>query len=178
MIDKKLFLATFLMPTNQLYLMKPNQRFTFTVAISFAICAFSYAQEKDVAAIKAVIAKETSSFMNVDYNAWSDTWLKVPYAYWSYSDSTDTSFVEGWQNLTKTFNEYFKTAKPSKATITNEWQEIRIYGNGAYVRFIQKVKDEIDRDETSQMRVLEKTKDGKWKVICVGAIAKYNKDKE
>lgn len=144
------------------------------------LCAFvsvtALAQQKDVEAIKAVIAKETSSFMNVDRKNWSDTWLKAPYAYWSYSDSTGTSFVEGWEALNKTFDEYFRTQKPSKATITNEWQEIRVYGNGAYVRFVQKVKDDIDRDETSQMRVLEKTKDGQWKVICVGAIAKYPKE--
>lgn len=144
------------------------------------LCAFvsvtALAQQKDVEAIKAVIAKETSSFMNVDRKNWSDTWLKAPYAYWSYSDSTGTSFVEGWEALNKTFDEYFRTQKPSKAAITNEWQEIRVYGNGAYVRFVQKVKDDIDRDETSQMRVLEKTKEGHWKVICVGAIAKYPKE--
>ncbi len=129
----------------------------------------------DVEAIKAVIAQETSSFMNVDYKTWSDTWHKVPYAYWSYSDSTGTSYVEGWDQLTQTFAKYFRTEKPSKAKIVNEWIEIRVYGNGAYVRFVQKVTDNIDRDETSQMRVLEK-KDGKWKVVCVGAIAKYPKD--
>jgi hypothetical protein len=153
--------------------MKSINSYFIVLAVGSLCCNFSNAQENDVNAIKAVIAKETTSFMNVDYKAWADTWLKVPYAYWSYSDSSATSFVEGWQNLTKTFDEYFKTAKPSKATVTNEWQEIRVYGKGAYVRFVQKVKDEIDRDETSQMRVLEKTKEGSWKVICVGAIAKY-----
>lgn len=129
----------------------------------------------DVEAIKAVIARETSSFMNVDYKTWSDTWHKVPYAYWSYSDSTGTSYVEGWDQLTQTFAKYFRTEKPSKAKIENEWIEIRVYGNGAYARFVQRVTDDIDRDETSQMRVLEK-KEGKWKVICVGAIAKYPKE--
>ncbi len=136
----------------------------------------SIGQPSEVAAIKAVVAKETSSFMNVDYKNWSDTWLKSSYSYWSYSDSTSTSYLEGWEGINKNFQEYFKTSKPSRATITNEWQEVRVYGNGAYVRFVQKVKDDIDRDETSQMRVLEKTKDGKWKVICVGAIAKYPKE--
>jgi hypothetical protein len=156
--------------------MKTTGRYWIMVALVVSVVTTAISQQKDVEAIKAVIAKETSSFMNVDYKNWSDTWLKVPYAYWSYSDSSATSYVEGWEALTKTFAEYFRTAKPSKATITNEWQEIRVYGNGAYVRFVQKVKDEIDRDETSQMRVLEKTKDGKWKVICVGAIAKYPKE--
>jgi Domain of unknown function (DUF4440) len=128
----------------------------------------------DQEAIKAVIAKETQSFMNVDRKNWAETWHPASYSYWSYSDSTGTSFVQGWEALNKTFDEYFKTQKPSKAKITNEWIEVRVYGNGAYARFVQKVEDEIDRDETSQIRVLEK-KDGKWKAVCVGAIAKYPK---
>ncbi len=147
-----------------------------TACVWTLVSVSALAQQKDVEAIKAVIARETSSFMNVDRKNWSDMWLKAPYCYWSYSDSTGTSYVEGWDAMNRTFDEYFRTQKPSKATITNEWQEIRVYGNGAYVRFVQKVKDDIDRDETSQMRVLEKTKEGKWKVVCVGAIAKYPKE--
>jgi hypothetical protein len=123
-------------------------------------------------AIKSVIEQETASFMNLDYKTWSSLWLKVPYAYWSYSDSTGTSYIEGWDNLNSTYSDYFKNSKPSKGEITNQWIEIRVFENGAYAYFVQKVYDEIDRDETSQIRVLEK-KDGKWKLICVGAIAKY-----
>ncbi|MFN6088469.1 MAG: hypothetical protein ACK47E_06965 [Cyclobacteriaceae bacterium] len=141
----------------------------------FSQLSSTFAQTKEVDAIKAVISKETSSYFNVDYKGWADTWQKVSYAYWSYSDSTNTSFVEGWDALNNSKVSYFKNSKPSRATITNEWQEVRIYGNGAYVRFIQRVKDDIDRDETSQMRVLEKTKEG-WKVICVAAIARYPKE--
>lgn len=156
--------------------MKPTIKILFMFFVVIGQIKPSSGQSSDVAAIKAVVAKETSSFMNVDYKNWSDTWLKSPYSYWSYSDSTSTSYLEGWEGINKNFQEYFKTSKPSRATITNEWQEVRVYGNGAYVRFVQKVKDDIDRDETSQMRVLEKAKDGKWKVICVGAIAKYPKE--
>jgi hypothetical protein len=151
------------------------------VTLSFLlICLLTsaWSQKKpagDVEAIKSVISKETSSFMNVDFKSWSETWAHEPYSYWSYSDSTGTSYVEGWDQLTKTFDKYFRTQKPSQAKITNEWIEFRVYGTGAYVRFIQKVADDIDRDETSQMRVLEK-KDGKWKVVCVGAIAIYPKE--
>jgi hypothetical protein len=155
--------------------MKPYTKF-FTL-VFLIICGMpqAFSQPKETDAIKAVIAKETSSYFNVDYKGWADTWQKVPYAYWSYSDSTNTSFVEGWDALNNSKASYFKNSKPSRATITNEWQEVRIYGNGAYVRFIQRVKDDIDRDETSQMRVLEKTKEG-WKVICVAAIARYPKE--
>jgi hypothetical protein len=140
-----------------------------------APCVKASAQdEKEKDAIKAVITNETISFMNVDRKAWSDTWLKAPYAYWSYSDSTGSSFLDGWETIQKTFDEYFRTQKPSQAKITNEWIDLRLYGNGAYARFIQRTQDEIDIDETSQVRVLEK-QDGKWKVVCVGAVAMYPK---
>ncbi|MBI1767531.1 MAG: hypothetical protein HYR67_04060 [Bacteroidetes bacterium] len=149
------------------------------VIISSFIAWFAFtavhAQPNDVAAIKEVIAKETESFFAVNKQGWADCWLKAPYAYWSYSDSTATSFVQGWdgdKGLEKTFENYFKTSKPSKASIINDWLDVKVYGNGAYARFFQIVKDEIDHDVTSQVRVLEK-QDGKWKIICVGAIAKY-----
>jgi hypothetical protein len=136
-------------------------------------------------AIKAVIEKETNAFFNLDRKGWEDTWLQVPYAYWSYSDSTGTNFIEGWGEVKKSFEDYFKTHVPSRqidvahqasssgVTIDRTWKEIRVYGTGAYVRYTQRVKeDKIHRDETSQIRILEK-KDGKWKVVCVGAIAIY-----
>ena len=131
--------------------------------------------QDDKEAIKTVIAKETSAFMNVDYKSWADTWVKAPHAYWSYSDSTTSSFVEGWDALNKTYAQYFKESRPSHAEITNEWIEIRVYENGAFAHFIQRVKDDIDTDETSQVRVLEKI-DGKWKVVCVWAISQNSKN--
>ncbi len=150
-----------------------------------AVMSASAQDPKEVAAIKAVLEKETQSFFNVNRKDWEDTWMKSPYSYWSYSDSTGTSFIEGWENIAKSFDEYFKTQVASrnidvahssaKVQIDRKWHDIRIYGNGAYVHYTQKVKDNIAHDETSQIRVLEK-KDGKWKVICVGVIAYYPKD--
>ena len=155
--------------------MKSLLKITAACLVLIGQITIATAQPKEIAAIKVVIAKETSSYFNVDYKSWADTWLKAPYAYWSYSDSTSTSFVESWDALDKNMASYFSNSKPSRAVITNVWQEIRVYGNGAYARFTQQVKDDIERDESSQMRVLEKTKDG-WKVICVGGIAKYPKE--
>ncbi len=155
--------------------MKTQTKSLLFIFIAWFAFVTAVGQPNDIAAIKEVIAKETESFMAVNKQGWADCWLKAPYVYWSYSDSTSTSFVEGWdgpKGFEKTFETYFKTAKPSKATITNNWLDIKVYGNGAYARFVQVVKAEIDHDETSQVRVLEK-KDGQWKVICVGAVAKY-----
>jgi len=142
------------------------------VALTAITLSLSAQGTRDIEAIKAVIMQETSSFLGVDRKAWASTWLQAPYVYWSYADSTGESFVEGWENLNKTFDQYFKTQRPSSAKITNEWIEFRVYGNGAYVRFYQTLKDNIDRDQTSQVRVLEK-KSNRWKIIYVGAVAKY-----
>jgi hypothetical protein len=148
------------------------------------ISAVPAQDNKEIAAIKAVIEKETISFFNLNRKDWEDSWLHVPYAYWSYSDSTGTSFIEGWDGVLKSFDEYFRTHVPSRqidvahqsaqVKIDRTWLSVRLYGNGAYVRYKQKVNDNIDHDETSQIRILEK-KDGKWKVVCVGAIAAYPK---
>jgi hypothetical protein len=150
----------------------------------FAASVFAQ-DSKEIAAIKSVIEKETLSFFNVNQKDWEDSWHKVPYAYWSYSDSTGTSYIEGWDNISKNFSEYFKTQvsnrpidvayQSSKVTIERKWHDIRVYGTGAYVHYTQRVMDNVDRDETSQIRVLEK-KDGKWRVIFVGAIAVYPKN--
>ena len=135
----------------------------------------SFAQtELDKEAIKSVITKETTSFFNVDRERWSETWVQTPYAYWSFADSSASSFLDGWETIDKTFDEYFRTQKPSQAQITDAWIEVRVYGNGAYARFIQTLKDGIDTEVTSQIRVLEK-QNGKWKVVCVGVTAKYPK---
>ncbi len=112
--------------------------------------------QDDKQQIKAVIEKETDSFFNVDRKGWESTWLEAPYTYWSLADSAGGNFVEGTENIKLNFADYFRTAKPSKSRIERKWLEIRVYGSGAYVRFTQIVMDDMDRDETSEMRVLEK----------------------
>jgi hypothetical protein len=139
--------------------------------------------QNEIDAIKAAIELETSSFYKVDEPTWENSWAQAPYAYWSYSDSTGTSFIEGWDNINKNFDSYFKTQVASRnidvahpeadLVIERDWKEFRVYGDGAFVQYAQRVKDkEINRDETSQIRVMEK-KDGKWLVTYVGIIAKY-----
>ena len=140
-------------------------------AVALFLVFTAYSQD-DQMAIKAVIEKETTAFFGVDSTIWKSCWLNAPYAYWAYSDSTGGNYVEGTKNIQKNFSEYFRTAKPSKSKIERTWLEIRIYGKGAYVRFTQKITDNIDHDETSEARVLEKD-NGKWKVVLMNAMAKY-----
>ncbi|MBN8578293.1 MAG: hypothetical protein J0L66_15215 [Cytophagales bacterium] len=160
---------------------------TLIIGLLCLVGATVNAQEsKETAAIKAVIEKETDSFFNLKRKDWEDTWLHSSYSYWSYSDSTGTSFIEGWENIRKSFDDYFRTQVANRTIdvafqkglvkIDRNWVSIRVYGNGAYARYTQRVNDDIDRDETSQIRILEKGKDGKWRIVCVGAIAVYPKE--
>ncbi|MBX2900442.1 MAG: hypothetical protein KF775_12370 [Cyclobacteriaceae bacterium] len=160
---------------------------TLLIGLLCLVGATVNAQEsKETAAIKAVIEKETDSFFNLKRKDWEDTWLHSSYSYWSYSDSTGTSFIEGWENIRKSFDDYFRTQVANRTIdvafqkgsvkINRNWVSIRVYGNGAYARYTQRVIDDIDRDETSQIRILEKGKDGKWRIVCVGAIAVYPKE--
>lgn len=126
-------------------------------------------QDADKEAIKKVVMLETESYLGVDQAAWSETWLPVPYAYWSFSDKSGTQFVDGWEKIRGTFDEYFKTQKPSRSKISYTWQEVRVYTNGAYVRFREKHDDGRVVEESNQIRVLEK-KDGKWKIVCMSAV--------
>ena len=154
----------------------------FISALLIVSCA-GPTPDTEIAAIKQVIEKETGSFLKVERQNWQDAWVHTPYAYWSYSDSTGTSFIEGWDAIDKSFDTYFKTQKGSRnidvahpqddISVDREWKEFRIYGDGAFVQYAQRVKDnQIDRDETSQIRIMEKV-DGKWRVAYVGIIAKY-----
>ena len=144
-----------------------------TLTSLFWLVCISVVAQPDKDAIKSVIEKETTSFFGVDRKNWESNWLDASYTFWSYSDSTAGSVLEGTENIKRNFDEYFRTAKPSKSKIDRVWLEIRVYGSGAYARFIQKVTDDIDRDETAEIRVLEKGKDGKWKIVCMNAVAKY-----
>ncbi|MBL7856426.1 MAG: nuclear transport factor 2 family protein [Cyclobacteriaceae bacterium] len=144
------------------------------IALLPASTAFS--QNKEIDAIKQVLERETKAFFEIDSKAWADSWSHVPYAFWSFADTTDVNSFSGWDAIEKGFADYFKTAKPSKANIDRTWHDIRIYGNAAYARFTQHVKDGTERPPQAEVRVLEKIK-GKWKIVCVTVIA-IEKDNE
>lgn len=138
------------------------------------------AQKKggDVEAIKALIERETKAFFEIDHKTWADSWAHVPYAFWSFADTTDVNSFSGWEQIEKGFADYFRTAKPSTAKIERSWLglEVKVYGNGAYVRFNQHVKDDSRRPPQAEIRILEKIS-GQWKIVCVSVIA-LEKDNE
>jgi hypothetical protein len=149
----------------------------FCVCILVCISISTIAQKNnDIDAIKALIEKETTAFFEIDYNTWSSSWSQTPYAFWSFADTTDVNSFSGWENINAGFTEYFQTAKPSKAKIERTWHDIKVFGNGAYARFTQRVHDNTLRPPQAEVRVLEKIK-GAWKIVCVNVIA-IQKDNE
>ncbi len=154
--------------------MKPFMRLLPALLILGALNTFG--QKKDVEAIKALIEKETKAFFEIDKAAWSSSWIHEPYAFWSFADTTDVNSFSGWNAIEKGFADYFRTAKPSKASIDRTWHDIKVFGNGAYARFTQKVNDNSRRPSQAEVRVLEKVK-GEWKIVCVSVIA-IEKDNE
>jgi len=159
--------------------MKTSFKF-LCVCILMSVAFNLYAQKKnaDVNAIRAVIERETKAFFEIDYKTWADSWAHTPYAFWSFADTTDVNSFSGWSQIEKGFAEYFRTSKPSTAKIEREWLglEIKIFGNGAYVRFNQHVDDNTRRPAQAEVRVLEKI-NGLWKIVCVSVIA-LEKDNE
>jgi hypothetical protein len=153
-----------------------------TIAILASTFSGSLAQEKKKKAavskstneeelVKAAVDKESKAFFQIDYKTWAECWAHTPYAYWSFADTTDVNFFEGWNAIDQGFADYFKTSKPSTAKMERKWHEVRVYGNAAYARFTQKVQDDVNRDEQAEVRVLEKI-NGQWKIVHVGVIAK------
>jgi hypothetical protein len=137
----------------------------------FGLFSFAFAQKKnDSDAIKALIERETKAFFEIDYKTWADSWAQTSYSFWSFADTTDVNSFSGWESINKGFSEYFRTAKPSKAAIERNWIDIKIFGNGAYARFTQHVKDNTTRTPQAEVRVLEKI-NGQWKIVCVSVIA-------
>jgi hypothetical protein len=129
--------------------------------------------ETDKEAIKAVIVAETQAFFETNKEAWKQCWVKAPRAYWSFADSTDVNFYEGWDNIEKGFADYFRMSNPTKVEIENRWIDIQVYGTGAFAHFRQKISsDGIDREEQSEVRILEKDSQGAWKIVHVGVIRK------
>jgi hypothetical protein len=126
----------------------------------------------DVDAIKTVIEQETKAFFGVDYKTWMESWMHTPSAYWSYADTSGINYYEGWKAIEIGFTDYFVTTKPSDIKIERTWQEVKVYGNGAYARFKQHlVTDGVRGPEQVEIRVLEKDKNS-WKILLVGVLKK------
>lgn len=131
----------------------------------------------EVDAIKAAIEKETKAFFAVDYDGWMSSWVHAPYAYWSFVDSSGVSQHDGWKAIEVAFTDYFITSKPApNMRIERTWEEVRVYGNGAFARFTQRVfNNGVSGGEQTEIRVLEKDPSNVWKIVLV-AVLRDRKD--
>jgi hypothetical protein len=150
----------------------------FIISLSWLMCAsLATAQDdKEKMAIKAAIEKETTAFFQTDYKTWIDCWAHVPYAYWSVSDTSGFNTYEGWKAIEIGFTDYFVTSKPSTAKIERKWHDIRVYGTGAYARFVQYTTDEGATVVEDELRILE-NQNNQWKIVLVGVMKGMQKGK-
>ncbi len=150
--------------------MRSKQRL-FLVSLCWLTCVNpGLAQgEKEKAAIKSIIERETTAYFQTDYKTWMDCWVHAPYSYWSFADTTGVYNFEGWKAIEIGFTDYFVTSRPSKAKIERKWGEIRVYGNGAYARFIQLTTNEGVTVAEDELRILKKH-DNQWKIVLVGVM--------
>ena len=151
------------------------KKFLFSMAAVLLLSISLLAQKvSDEQAIKSVIEKETKAYFSIDYDTWMNSWSHVPYAYWSYADTAGITYHEGWKAIEIGFTDYFVTSKPSIIEIERNWEDLRIYKNGAYARYKQTViTDGVRGPEQTEIRVLEKDpKDKKWKIVLVGVLKK------
>jgi hypothetical protein len=126
----------------------------------------------DVESIKKLIETESKAYFGVDYKTWMESWIHTPSAYWSYADTSGITSFEGWKAIEIGFTDYFVTSKASDTKVEREWGEIKVYGNGAYARFKQRVvTNGVAGPLQEEIRVLEKDKD-KWKILLVGVLKK------
>src|SRR6476620_1816836 len=139
---------------------------------SSASSSKSNEKSPDVEAIKAVIERETKAYFSIDYKTWMECWVHSPSAYWSYADQEGINYFEGWKSIEVGFNDYFVTSKPANIQIDRTWQEVKVYGNGAYARFKQTlITDGVQGPVQVEIRVLEKDKN-QWKILLVGVLKK------
>jgi hypothetical protein len=144
---------------------------TFTVCLLLVITVMAQ-KVNEIDAIKASIERESKAYFEIDYKTWLDSWVHSPYAYWSYVDSSGITQFEGWRAIEIGFNDYFITSKPSNTEIKRDWMEIRVYGDGAFARFKQRViTNGVAGPEQTEIRILERDKKTKaWKIALVGVL--------
>jgi hypothetical protein len=150
--------------------MKKDIAICMTCLFWLALPCTVFAQEnKEIAAIKSAIEKETTAFFQVDNKTWMDSWVHAPYTFWSMADSSGFNTFNGWKAIEIGFTDYFLTNRPSTASIVRQWHDIRVYGNGAFARFNQFTTTDGVTSSQEEIRVLEKH-DGKWKIVLVGVM--------
>lgn len=133
--------------------------------------------EKEKAAIQAVIAKETISYYQQDFEAWKSTYLQSPdfrkFCYWEgYAEKviSYTGFESLAEEKKKQFDANETLWKGSTEERTNE--NFRISADMAWYTFEQSSYEKDTRrflGKSLETRILEKI-NGEWKIAYLGFI--------
>ncbi|NUO01054.1 MAG: hypothetical protein HUU01_10615 [Saprospiraceae bacterium] len=131
--------------------------------------------EKEKAAIQAVIAKETESYYQQDFEAWKSTYLDSPQfrmnGYWEGFPEKIT-FHNGFESLKATKKAQFEAdATLWKGSVEERSNEnFRIFPDVAWYTFDQYSYEKDTRKllgKSLETRILEKH-DGQWKIAYLG----------
>ena len=153
-----------------------------TILLSLALSAttlmasstITRAQSADIAAIKAVVEKETMSWNNRDATGMTDCWANVPEAGQLVSLQDGKGTVISNHNTKMDMPVAIKTmlagmGPAGKETFQNTDYQIRVKGDAAFVQYEQVVTaPDGQKQYAHETRYLEKM-GGAWKIVHVGA---------
>ncbi|MEM6769046.1 MAG: hypothetical protein AAF597_00560 [Bacteroidota bacterium] len=115
------------------------------------------------AAILKTLNDETASAFSRDYEGWKSHWMQEDYVTKTYMNFADSSMTEtlGWEEVNQFVVDYFAEhpePDPLPEPLTDF--EVRLYGEGAWVSYVQ---DDPSRGRKRETRLMEKV-DGKWRI--------------
>jgi hypothetical protein len=144
------------------------------VTIAVALPCFAETKEKplgkDEAAVLAAIDGQIAARWANDFEKWSTYWVHAPYIRRVGSSPTSgVTYIEGWDAIGAAMKEAMAKGAPMPK-VTRDNHNVRVYRDSAFVTFDQHGEQNGAKVLTRETRVLEK-RDGKWKLIFVGAVA-------
>jgi hypothetical protein len=153
--------------------------FLFFIAIA---CNQKVDIEKETKAIKSVIEEETAAFLARDFERLAKTHLQDETT--ARVDLYDSAYIllNGWKAIGDTIKSMIKINDlvDSKPTFSNSDYHIKIYPESAWAVFLQKAEYDYRGkhyvEKAINTRFLEK-KDGKWKIVYISYVNKYDENK-
>lgn len=132
------------------------------------VCFFAFEPANENDAIKAVIEKETTSYLNRDLTAWATCFAQDDNTVYIGAMASGPYYVEGWKNLqADAETEKAKNPGPFKHKITRTNMRISQCEKIAFVTFDQSVSfDGVQgTTDSKEIRCMKKLK-GKWKIVA------------
>ena len=121
------------------------------------------APESETARILSVLNAETRDALRRDYPGWASHWVHAPYVAKTYVNVADGTGSEmlGWDQVDDFVRTYIEThpePEPLPSPLVDA--DVRLYGDGAWVSYVQQ---DADQGRKREARLMEKV-DGAWKI--------------